>query len=295
MNATSPPSSASDLEGWKPEMSPLSEGAFHLIYYPENAGIRFRRFHVLPADRLLMRDRRAIDLGSRAFDILMILLNLSGAVVSRREIQDYVWPSMIVEESNLRVQMATLRKALGPDRDLIKTIPGRGYLFVAENQAFRASTSDDAVSSDKAARPASARQETGVGGLSQRRPLVAVIEDDRDTREALQGLLSSVNLQVETFDSVQAFRAGGMALPLKCIVSDVWLPGQSGLELQASLRAAGCDVPLILISGHADVAMSVRAMKAGAADFFAKPVRPEEFLAAIEAALARTCRPPPAI
>ncbi|WP_171257167.1 winged helix-turn-helix domain-containing protein, partial [Acinetobacter baumannii] len=82
----------------------------------------------------------AIERGSRAVDILMILLNRRGAVVSRREIQDYVWPSMIVEESNLRVQMATLRKALGPDRDLIKTIPGRGYLFVAENQAFRAST-----------------------------------------------------------------------------------------------------------------------------------------------------------
>ncbi|HLG84589.1 MAG TPA: response regulator [Bradyrhizobium sp.] len=295
MNATSPPSSASNLEGWKPEVSPLSEGVFHRINYPENGGIRFRRFHVLPADRQLIRDSRAIDLGSRAFDILMILLDRRGAVVSRQEIQEYVWPSMIVEESNLRVQMASLRKALGPDRDLIKTIPGRGYLFVAETQALGASTREDTASSDEAARPAPARQETGVGNLSQRRPLVAVIDDDRDTREALQGLLSSVDLQVETFDSVQAFHAGGMALPLNCIVSDVWLPGQSGLELQASLKAAGCDVPLILISGHADVAMSVRAMKAGAADFFAKPVRPEEFLAAIQAAVARTCRPPPAI
>src|SRR5579883_2024126 len=186
MNATSPPSSASNLEGWKPEVSPLSEGVFHRINYPENGGIRFRRFHVLPADRQLIRDSRAIDLGSRAFDILMILLDRRGAVVSRHEIQEYVWPSMIVEESNLRVQMASLRKALGPDRDLIKTIPGRGYLFVAETQALGASTREDTASSDEAARPAPARQETGVGNLSQRRPLVAVIDDDRDTREALR-------------------------------------------------------------------------------------------------------------
>jgi DNA-binding winged helix-turn-helix (wHTH) protein len=80
----------------------------------------------------LLCESRPVPLGSRAFDLLEVLLRHRGAVVSKEQIVRSVWPSTTVEESNLRFQMAALRKALGSDRDLIKTIPGRGYVLAAE-------------------------------------------------------------------------------------------------------------------------------------------------------------------
>src|SRR5271156_2078411 len=99
---------------------------------PSEDAIRFRRFQLFPSARLLLRDGRPIEIGSRAFDLLTILLASRGSVVTKEEIFRHVWPSTVVEESNLRWQMLSLRKVLGEDRDLIKTIPGRGYLFAAE-------------------------------------------------------------------------------------------------------------------------------------------------------------------
>lgn len=93
---------------------------------------RFGRWCLVPRARLLLHDGREMEVGSRAFDLLHLLLLKRGFVVEKKEIVSFVWPNTIVEESNLRFQMATLRKALGGDRDLIKTIPGRGYIFAAE-------------------------------------------------------------------------------------------------------------------------------------------------------------------
>jgi|tagenome__1003787_1003787.scaffolds.fasta_scaffold20824540_1 DNA-binding winged helix-turn-helix (wHTH) protein len=90
---------------------------------------RFRRWRLLPRARLLLRDGRPVELGSRAFDLLHLLLSKQGSVVEKTAIVAFVWPSTIVEESNLRFQMASLRKALGADGALIKTIPGRGYIL----------------------------------------------------------------------------------------------------------------------------------------------------------------------
>ncbi len=93
---------------------------------------RFGRWCLVPQARLLLHGDRSIEIGSRAFDLLHLLLSKRGFVVEKNEIVSFVWPNTIVEESNLRFQMATLRKALGEDRRFIKTIPGRGYIFAAD-------------------------------------------------------------------------------------------------------------------------------------------------------------------
>ncbi len=95
--------------------------------------IRFGAFVLVPGERMLLRNGRAVEVGSRAFDLLQLLVSSRGSIVSKDEMLDRVWPTTTVEESNLRVQIASLRKALGEDRDMIRTIPGRGYLFVAES------------------------------------------------------------------------------------------------------------------------------------------------------------------
>jgi len=96
------------------------------------AGYRFGRFHLLPRARTLLRDGKPVECGSRAFDLLHVLLIARGELVAKDDIVRHVWPTTLVEESNLRFQMASLRKILGADRDLIKTIPGRGYLLAAD-------------------------------------------------------------------------------------------------------------------------------------------------------------------
>ena len=99
------------------------------------AEFRFGHGCLVPAARLLLYKGRPVELGSRAFDLLHLLSSHRGRVVEKRAIVDFVWPSTIVEESNLRFQMAALRKALGPDGALIKTIPGRGYILAEEYSA----------------------------------------------------------------------------------------------------------------------------------------------------------------
>ena len=94
--------------------------------------IEFGRFRVLPPRRELLAEGRPLDLGGRAFDLLMALIEASGAVVSKDALMSRVWPDRIVEENNLQAQISALRRAFGPDRDLIRTIAGRGYQFTGE-------------------------------------------------------------------------------------------------------------------------------------------------------------------
>jgi FixJ family two-component response regulator len=115
---------------------------------------------------------------------------------------------------------------------------------------------------------------------------VVVIDDDPDIRDALRGLLRSVGLGVELFASVQEFLDAARPDVPGCLVLDVRLPGRSGLDLQVELAKANVHLPVIFISGHADVPMSVRAMKAGAVEFLTKPVRDQDLLDAIQLALA---------
>lgn len=116
---------------------------------------------------------------------------------------------------------------------------------------------------------------------------VAVIDDDLDVREALGGLFRSVGLDVELYGSVAEYRDARQPNRAGCLVLDVRLPGTSGLDFQAELQDASSSVPIVFISGHADIAMSVRAMKAGAVEFLTKPVRDQDLLDAVQLALSR--------
>lgn len=118
-------------------------------------------------------------------------------------------------------------------------------------------------------------------------PIVFVVDDDSSVREAVKRLISSVSLRVETFGSTHEFLSSKRPDAPACLVLDVRLPDASGLELQRDLADAGVQIPIIFITGHADVPMSVRAMKAGAVEFLTKPFRGQELLDAIQDALAK--------
>ena len=119
-----------------------------------------------------------------------------------------------------------------------------------------------------------------------RRPTVIVIDDDHSVREALKGLFESVELSVETHGSVKEFIAADDPERAGCIVLDIRLPGQSGLEFQEALAQSDLPRSVVLISAHVDVPMAVRAMKAGAIDVLTKPVREQDLLEAVNRAIA---------
>lgn len=117
--------------------------------------------------------------------------------------------------------------------------------------------------------------------------IVFVVDDDASLREALRSLIRSVGLQVELFGSTQEFlQRKGPDVP-SCLVLDIRLPGTSGLDFQRKLAEAGISIPIIFITGHGDIPMSVRAMKAGAIEFLTKPFRDQDLLDAIHAGLER--------
>jgi FixJ family two-component response regulator len=118
-------------------------------------------------------------------------------------------------------------------------------------------------------------------------PIVFVVDDDASVRDAIKKLISSVGLRIETFGSTREFLAARRPEAPACLVLDVRLPDVSGLEFQRELAEADIRIPIIFITGHADVPMSVRAMKAGAVEFLTKPFRGQELLDAIQEAIAR--------
>ena len=115
--------------------------------------------------------------------------------------------------------------------------------------------------------------------------IVFVIDDDATIREALRSLLRSVGLQVELFATTREFLARRRPEVPSCLVLDVRLPGTGGLDFQRQLAEAGIHIPIIFITGHGDIPMSVRAMKAGAIEFLTKPFRDQDLLDAIQVAL----------
>ena len=115
--------------------------------------------------------------------------------------------------------------------------------------------------------------------------IVFVIDDDAPVREALQRLLRSVGLQAQTFGTTAEFLNAKLPDVASCLVLDVRLPGISGLDFQSELAKAKIHVPIIFITGHGDIPMSVKAMKAGAVEFLTKPFRDQELLDAIGIAL----------
>jgi len=122
--------------------------------------------------------------------------------------------------------------------------------------------------------------------MKEQDPVVFVIDDDRMIRDGLQSLIKSVGLRVETFASAPEFLAAKRPDGPSCLVLDVRMPGLSGLELQLKLSEDSTRIPIIFITGHGDIPMSVRAMKEGAQEFLTKPVRGQDLLDAIQKAIA---------
>jgi len=120
--------------------------------------------------------------------------------------------------------------------------------------------------------------------------MVFVIDDDESIREALNSLIRSVGLNVATFASAQEFLQSKRPDVPACLILDVRMPGLSGLDLQRDLAEANIHIPIIFITGHGDIPMSVRAMKAGAVEFLTKPFRDQDLLDAIQQALERDRR-----
>jgi FixJ family two-component response regulator len=117
-------------------------------------------------------------------------------------------------------------------------------------------------------------------------PVVLVVDDDLSMREALQSLFRSVGLGVKVFGSTAELMRSTLPNVPSCLVLDVRLPGVSGLDFQADLTSAGIHIPIIFMTGHGDIPMSVQAMKAGAVDFLTKPFRHQEMIHAVNRALA---------
>jgi FixJ family two-component response regulator len=123
--------------------------------------------------------------------------------------------------------------------------------------------------------------------MEKEQPVVYVVDDDAGVRQALDSLIRSVGFSVQTFASAQDFLNSKRTSVPGCLVLDVRMPGLSGLDLQRDLAEADIHLPVIFVTGHADIPMSVRAMKAGAVEFLTKPVRDQDLLDAIQQAIER--------
>jgi FixJ family two-component response regulator len=131
-------------------------------------------------------------------------------------------------------------------------------------------------------RPKSSHQPT-----SAREPIVFIVEDDESMRRALSNLFQSVELEVEVFGSASEMLQSKLPDVASCLVLDIRLPGLSGLDFQAELAKANIHIPIIFMTGHGDIPMTVRAMKGGAVDFLTKPFRDQDMLDAVMVAIER--------
>jgi len=123
--------------------------------------------------------------------------------------------------------------------------------------------------------------------VTERKPIVFVVDDDFGVRRAIKRLLESVGLQVELFESARQFLQARRPEVPSCLVLDIRLPGISGLDIQQELVETEVHIPVIFITAHGDIPMTVRAMKAGAVEFLTKPFRDQDLLDAIQVALER--------
>ncbi len=124
--------------------------------------------------------------------------------------------------------------------------------------------------------------------MQQAKPVVFVVDDDVSVRESLELLIRSEGLLVETFVSAQEFLSRPRSLVPSCLILDVSLPGLNGLDLQKRVAVERADMPIIFITGHGNIPMSVEAMKAGAFEFLTKPFKDDDLLQAIRSALAKS-------
>src|SRR5713226_2287070 len=121
--------------------------------------------------------------------------------------------------------------------------------------------------------------------IQKKTKLVAIIDDDDLMRSALQGMLKSVGFPSQAFASAEDFLKSGQQQQTACLITDIRMPGMSGLELQAKLNAEHCRIPTIFITAHGDTKMRMQALRAGAVEFLAKPFDDEALLESVRAAL----------
>ncbi|MEG3086873.1 winged helix-turn-helix domain-containing protein [Sphingomonas sp. PB4P5] len=159
------------------------------------ASMAFGGYLALPSARTLLLNGNAVNLGARAFDLLILLLASKGTIVSKEAIMQYVWPTTTVDESNLRFQITSLRRALGEERDRIKTITGRGYLFVPDDAQVEAAAGPSERTGHMLDIP-----------CATRKPAIVIIDENPENREALRRLLKPFNADVTSFVSIEAFR-----------------------------------------------------------------------------------------
>lgn len=247
----------------------------------------FGPFVMLPAERLLLQAGTPLHIGSRAFDILRTLCEHAGEVVAKELLIDRVWGGLVVEESNLRVHVAALRKALGDGQDgnrYIANVPLRGYSLVAP--VTRDVRLEPRLGA--AVRPllrTAAAQEGPDATAAQ--GLVHVVDDDASVRSALDSLFRSVGMATRLYASPQEFLQAAQPDVDACLVLDVRLPGISGLDFQQQLLQAGIGLPVVFMTGFGDVPMCAQGMKAGAVDFLSKPFRDQDMLDAVARAIER--------
>jgi FixJ family two-component response regulator len=122
---------------------------------------------------------------------------------------------------------------------------------------------------------------------TQEIPTVLIVDDDADVRESLQELMESVGLHSQSFSTAQEFLSAGRNDGPSCLILDVRLPGISGLDLQHELKRGKISIPIVFLTAHADVPMSVKAMKSGAVEFLTKPFRQQDLLDAVQRSLNR--------
>ena len=115
--------------------------------------------------------------------------------------------------------------------------------------------------------------------------LVAILDDDDSVRSALQGLLKAVELPAQAFATAEEFLQSGQQHQIACLIADIRMPGMSGLELQAKLKAERCRIPIIFITAHGDAKMRMQALRAGAVEFLEKPFDDQVLLESVRAAL----------
>jgi FixJ family two-component response regulator len=288
--------------------------------------IRIAQVTVSLERRELFAGSQPIKLGSRAFDILELLINARGRLVTKDELLASVWPDSVVEENNLQVHISMLRKVLGGGRDLIKTVPGRGYRLLLDDEPEPAavllpsigaaaegsgrdhlliallerlglqdmldeSRGQPSVAPLPAAKEPAGHWWQGSGVTVDAHPnsmdaLVYIVDDESSVRSALERLLRSAGITSKTFSCAEDFLQEPYGEQLACLVLDVNLQASSGFDLQHELRRRGCEMPIIFMTGYGTIPMSVKAIKAGAQEFLTKPFDEGQLLEAVDNALA---------
>ena len=115
--------------------------------------------------------------------------------------------------------------------------------------------------------------------------LIAIVDDDESIRNALQGMMKAVGFKTQAFSSAEDFLKSGQQSQTACLITDIRMPGMSGLDLQAKLNADNCKIPTIFITAHGDAKLRIQALRAGAVEFLAKPFDDEVLLESVRAAL----------